>query len=60
MSLQVGDTVIFTRTIWKGKVGTIKEINGGGERVRVHIPMTICYHRYEYSISAVKKYKSEA
>jgi hypothetical protein len=59
MSLQVGDTVIFTRTIWQGRIGTIKEIDKYG-RITVDIPGTTCVSRHEYSISAVKKYKNEA
>ena len=56
MGLQVGDTVIFTRTIWQGRIGTIKKIDIDG-RITVDIPGTTCASRHEYSASALKKYE---
>ena len=57
--LKLGDKVIFVRTIWEGRVGTITKIRpySSGYKIRVNIPGTNCKALHEYSTTAVKKYE---
>ena len=57
--LKLGDKVIFVRTVWEGRVGTITYIRpySSGYKIRVNIPGTSCKALHEYSTTAVKKYE---
>ena len=61
--LKVGDKVIFVRTIWQGRQGTITQLREAdgkyGSRIRVNIPGTTCKALHEYSASAVIKIEEQ-